>query len=272
MWNISVIVTTHNRSGHLRKCVASLEAQTVRPHEVVVADDGSDPEHVRVIEQLIERSPLTIIHARQEHDGYRVAASRNNGVRHSTGDYLFFTDGDVVFFPDVLEGHVAVPGRRRWVTGHAVRLMLEETERVTEELIRSGRLQEAWPGLDDPRCAGLPRLAGRFRRRARRARRWPSERRLRRLELIGTQASVPRAAFERVNGFDESFRGWGDEDLDLGLRLQLAGLRACAVVDTCRALHQYHETLATTSQNGDYYNRPRWRRCRCKNGLCTRAR
>ena len=121
MWSVSVIVTTYNRADFLRLSLASLEMQTARPHEVVIADDGSDPEHVRVIEQLIERSPLKIVYARQEHDGFRLAASRNNGVRHATGDYLLFTDGDAVLFPDVLERHLAAAGRRHWVGGCGVR-------------------------------------------------------------------------------------------------------------------------------------------------------
>jgi len=196
-----------------------------------------------------------------------VAANRNNAVRHATGDYLFFTDGDAVAFPDVLEQHLAVAARGCWVAGYGVRLTEQETERLTEDVIRSGRLEELWPGWDDPRGARLVKGAARFRRRALIARFWPSERRLRKLQLIGLQSSVPREAFERVNGFDEDFRGWGEEDLDLGLRLGLAGVRGRTVADVSRTLHLYHKALPATSQNLDYFRRPRRGKCRCDNGL-----
>ncbi|MHC4198395.1 MAG: glycosyltransferase, partial [Planctomycetota bacterium] len=97
MERVSAIVTTYNRSGHLRNCIASLERQSRLPDEVVIADDGSDPEHVAAIERIMGASPLSVIYARQEHAGFRAAANRNNGVRHSSGDHLFFVDGDAAF-------------------------------------------------------------------------------------------------------------------------------------------------------------------------------
>jgi GT2 family glycosyltransferase len=109
--------------------------------------------------------------------------------------------------------------------------------------------------------------AAKFRRKAFLARWWPTERRLRKLMLITMQATVPRAAFERVNGFDETFRGWGEEDLDLGLRLQLAGLRPRGVIAASRVLHLHHEPAARGETNRDYYRRPRKGQFRCERGL-----
>ncbi len=267
MESVSVIVTTYNRSSYLRLSLASIEMQTVRPHEVIIADDGSDPEHVQVIEELIARSPLRVVHVRQKHDGFRAAASRNNAVRHATGDYLFFTDGDAVLFPDVLAQHMAVAGPRCWVSGYGLRLTPGETARVTEELIRARRLEALWPGAGDPRSQSLAADAAKFRRRMRRMWLWRTERRMRRFRLITMQASMPRALFEEVNGFDEDFLGWGDEDLDLGLRLQIAGARACTVLDTSRILHLYHEALSRDTGNRALYERARRGQSVCVRGL-----
>ncbi len=266
---VSAIVTTYNRSGFLRLCIASLEKQTRPPDEVVIADDGSDAEHVRAIGELVQQSPLKIVHAWQEHRGFRIAANRNNAVRHSSGDLLFFTDGDMVLFPDVLERHMAASEGRYWASSHnGVRLTAEESERVTEEAIRSGRLEEVWPGWEDPRAKWLRREAERFRHKARRL--WRQrlvERRCRRFLLITGQASVPRAAFERVNGFDEAFEGWGDEDIDLGLRLQLSGVRGQTVADASRVFHLYHDPAPLAQPNRDYYRRPRHGQWCCEKGL-----
>ncbi len=267
MWSVSVIVTTHDRAESLRLSLASLEMQTVRPYEVVIADDGSAPEHLRAIEELIARSPLRVLYARQEHAGFRVAANRNNAVRQATGDYLFFTDGDAVLYPDVLERHLELAGPRHWVSGYGVRLTPGETARVTEQLVREGRLEEAWPGPEDPRVGKLLTAAAKFRRKLRRMWILRTERRMRRFQMIGMQASMPREAFERVNGFDEAFEGWGEEDLDLGLRLQLAGLRPRTVTDTSRALHLYHHAVPHSISNRRYYDRPRRGQFRCPNGL-----
>lgn len=264
---VSAIVSSYNRSHFLRLCVVSLEMQTRPPDEVIIADDGSDPEHVAAIEQIIKRSPLKILLARQEHDGYRLAANRNQAARHATGDQYFFSDGDVVLFPDAIERHLVASGWRRWVTGYGIRLTPEETRRVTEDTVRGGRLDEIWPGWGDPRGARLCREARRFRRRALKARLWPGEARFRRLMLITMQATVPREAFERINGFDENFAGWGSEDIDLGLRLLLAGVRGRTVEDTSRAIHLYHDPLPPAGRNLEYHQRPRHGEYRCRNGL-----
>jgi len=266
-WRVSVIVSTYNRSGCLRPCITSLETQTVRPHEVIICDDGSGDEHVRAMEQIARSSSLAVTCVHQEDRGFRLAASRNNGVRAATGDYLFFTDGDLVLFPDVLELHLAASGPRRWVSGATVRLTPEETQRVSEDLIRAGKLETVWPGRDDERWRLLLTAARRFRRRAWLARIWPAEAVFRKLRLLGFQASMPREAFEVVNGFDEAFEGWGEEDLDLGLRLQLAGYRGSTVLDRSRLLHLYHPRCEGPSPNRTYYERPRHGEFRCRNGL-----
>ena len=266
-WQVSVIVSTCDRSGYLRLSIASLEAQTVRPHEVIIADDGSEPAHVRSIEQTIAGSSLPVRYVRQEHRGFRLAANRNRGARAARGDYLFFTDGDLVLFPEVLEEHLAAAGERRWVSGAAVRLTQEETQRVSEEAIRSRGLDALWPAADDERVRRLRRGAAAFRRRALLARLWPTEPVFRKLRMLGFQASMPRAGFEAVNGFDEAFEGWGEEDLDLGLRLHLAGWRGHTVLDRSRVLHLYHAPWEAEPPNRAYYERPRHGQFRCPKGL-----
>ena len=270
----SVVVTTYNRSGRLRLCLASLEMQTRVPDEVVIADDGSDKEHAEAIEEIMARSPLSLVYARQEHSGHRACANRNNGARHSSGDYLIFVDGDAVLFPEAVEEHVKASGPRLWVTGGGIWLSEDETVVVSEELIRLGRLEQFWSKLDEARRDRQRRRAIRFRKNGLRARLWAAERRMRKVKLCTIQASMWRSAFEAVNGYDEHFTDWGYEDLDMGLRLQLAGYRGRTVADTSRLLHLYHEPLPRpvqddpkSSHNKYYYLRPRKRAYWCENGL-----
>ena len=135
MQRVSVIVSTYNRSEHLRLCGASLEAQSTGPYEVIGADDGSGQDQVRAIEGIADSSCLEVAHVHQEDNGFRLAAARNIGVRHATGDHLFFTDADMVLCPDCLGLHSAASRGRYWVTGHGLRLNEEETAAVTEDVI-----------------------------------------------------------------------------------------------------------------------------------------
>ena len=267
MRSVSAIVTTFERSDTLRLALAALECQSVRPSEVIIADDGSGPEHESAAREIAAASSLPVTYIRQERRGARRAALRNLAARHATGDYLFFTDGDAVLFPDVLEIHLAAAGRRCWVSGYGIRLTPAETSDVTEEIVRGGRLEEVWPAPDDPRLDLFHRDAVRTRRRQWKLRLWRTEARMRKVRLITMQASLPREAFERVNGFDEAYEGWGEEDVDLGFRLQLAGLRPRSVLEESRALHLDHDPPVRRRANLDRLRRPRRGRYVCDLGL-----
>ena len=266
-WNTSVIVCTYNSSDRLGCTIASLEAQSVLPEEVVIADDGSSEEHVRVTEEIIEKSPLKMVYAWQEDKGYRAAANRNNGVRHASGDYLLFIDGDAAVPPNCLETHLAHSDERHWLAGDAIWLTEAESRAAIEEAASTGKLTESWPGPDDVRWRGTRGRARRFTVRALRQWLWRSERRMRRLHPRALQFSLPRAAFEKVNGFDENYEGYGKEDQDLTLRLQLAGFRGRAVGHLCPGFHLHHGRAQEGSTNREYFARPRHGEFWCEKGL-----
>jgi hypothetical protein len=95
--------------------------------------------------------------------------------------------------------------------------------------------------------------------------------------LAAGDFSVWRSDFEAVNGFDEQFVGWGQEDDDLGLRLRAMGLRIESILDRTCSLHVWHPTDPSVT--------PRWqdgpnvayflrlgRLSRCRQGLVARTR
>jgi GT2 family glycosyltransferase len=277
--SVSAIVTTYERPGHLRRCVASLEVQTRPPDEIVIADDGSGAAHQEAVREIMRACPLDVRYVRQEDLGHRPAASRNNGARSARGDLLLFLDADVVMLPDAVAQHETLSEGRFWTPGNAVRLDADQTAALSEERIREGKLDELWPPPKDPRVAKLARMEAKFRGRSQD--RWLRlfEGRMRKLRLITIQCGVPRSAFERVNGFDERYVGWGREDHDLSLRLQLAGVRGRSAIAAARAFHQYHapaerpglgEEGPPRSVNDAYFERRRWWRFRCRDGLQAR--
>jgi len=270
---ISVIVTTFNRSGALALCLTSLQQQTRAIDEIIVADDGSDTPHADAIHKLAERCTVATRVVRQEHRGFRAAALRNLGVREATGDYLVFVDGDLVVWRDFIEQHLQHARRDRWLTGNADRLTEDETRRVDEIVVRTG-VVESWPDTwHVSRQERMRRAEKRFRYRSLMAALLRSELRRRRVFLASGNCSMPRVVFEAVNGYDEEFVGWGYEDQDLGLRLQLAGYRGRCIATRARALHLYHdtETFDGTSANEAYFNRRRAGAFVCEHGLCERG-
>lgn len=83
---ISVIVPAYNAAETIANCLTALQRQTRRPDEIIVVDDGSTDETVRIAQAFGVRV-LT-----QAHRG--PAAARNLGVQVACGDIVMFTDAD----------------------------------------------------------------------------------------------------------------------------------------------------------------------------------
>jgi N-acetylglucosaminyl-diphospho-decaprenol L-rhamnosyltransferase len=66
----------------------------------------------------------------------------------------------------------------------------------------------------------------------------------------GAAAAYERRAFERLDGFDERIFAYF-EDLDLALRLRLAGMR-CRLAPEARGTHRHSSTLGPGSRRKDY--------------------
>lgn len=99
---ISVIVPYFNDWESALRCVeALLNQNTSRTYEIIVVDDGSDPEcdSDRIKEYLPQPSNVKVI--KQKHGG--PAAARNTGAAQAQGQYLLFTDSDCIPDPDWLE-------------------------------------------------------------------------------------------------------------------------------------------------------------------------
>ena len=93
---ISCIVPVYNGEAYLREAVESIFAQSYRPIEVIVADDGSNDGTPEIIDSYIER----IISRRQMNSG--PAATRNLGLDAASGALVAFLDADDLWHPDKL--------------------------------------------------------------------------------------------------------------------------------------------------------------------------
>lgn len=90
----SVIVPAFNAAGSLARCFDSILAQTHRPLEIVVVDDGSS-DATRVV---ASRYSDAIRYVHQENQGE--TAARNVGIAMARGDFVAFLDHDDYWKPD----------------------------------------------------------------------------------------------------------------------------------------------------------------------------
>lgn len=218
---ISVIVTTYRREDALAAVLRSLGRQSDRDFEVLVADDGSGPETAQLVEEWKPQVGRRLVHVWHEDRGFRAAEIRNRAVLLARGDYCVFLDGDCLVRPGFIAAHrrLAEPG---WfVSGNRVLLSREETARVLRDRLEPERWSAlqwlaARAGARVNRVSALMRLPlGPLRKL--RAHAWQGAR--------SCNLAMWRSDFERVDGFDADYSGWGKEDSDIIVRLLHAGVR-----------------------------------------------
>lgn len=233
---ISVVVATYNRADALGAVLAGFCAQTDREFELLVADDGSRADTRALVESIAAAAPMPIAHVWHEDTGFRLAAIRNRAAARSRGEYLIFVDGDCVPLPDFVARHRALAEPGWMVAGNRLLLSERFTRRVLAERVPIHRWTLAqWLAArgrgDINRVLPLARLPLGPLRKVGRAR-WPRVR--------GCNMAVWRADLATVNGFDESFQGWGFEDSDFAVRLVNAGVGLKKGAFATGLLHLWH--------------------------------
>lgn len=85
----TVIVVTLNRPDCVRTCLDCLFAQQPQPDQIIVVDASAD----MLTRDVVQQYP-TVLYLRNENGFGRMTASRNIGLKKSTGDIILFVDDD----------------------------------------------------------------------------------------------------------------------------------------------------------------------------------
>jgi glycosyltransferase involved in cell wall biosynthesis len=114
-FRVSIIITSHNQRDYLVQALESVMAQTLRSHEIIVADDASSDGSQEVIRRYAQRHPGWIKYLFQERN-VRTPKNRNAALLRVSGNYVGILDGDDLFAPDKLQLQYqalrALPGAR----------------------------------------------------------------------------------------------------------------------------------------------------------------
>ncbi|HKH91738.1 MAG TPA: glycosyltransferase family 2 protein, partial [Gemmatimonadaceae bacterium] len=196
---VSVVIPTYRRRDALLRLLSGLARQRLpaTDFEVIVVVDGSLDGSREAAEALSTPYELRVLW--QENLGR--SAARNAGLDAARGELVVMLDDDMEPAPDLLVEHlrahdaddpVAVMG--------AVPVVLSETTSAPAAYVGS-----------------------KFNRHMERLARTGAPVTLR--DFYGGNLSVRRDVLARVRGFDEGFTRYGNEDLELSLRLAAAGVR-----------------------------------------------
>ena len=95
---VSVIIPTYNTEEYIKCCVESVLNQTYKNYEIIVVNDGSTDNTLKVLEE-IKTDKLKVITIKNSGQGY----ARNMALKEATGEYIFFLDSDDYVEPVTLE-------------------------------------------------------------------------------------------------------------------------------------------------------------------------
>lgn len=185
---ITLQLCTYNRAALLERVLDAAFEQTLaaEEYEVVLVNDGSTDATAAVIARAAGRATARFVVVDQANAG--LAKGRNVGIARARGERIAFIDDDVLPLPNFLEEH------------------LRAGDAHPKAIVRGGAINvESFDELPPP-VWRITDYSGNF--------------------FWTTNVSVPLQTIRDIGGFDESFAEYGWEDIDVGLRLRFAGVRA----------------------------------------------
>jgi glycosyltransferase involved in cell wall biosynthesis len=233
--SITLILSTYDYPVALGKILQSLSAQTLAPLEIIIADDGSGEPTRILIEESIRRLGLPIRHCWQEHQDFRKAIILNRAIAEAQGDYIVFLDGDCVPDREFVADHASLAERGYWVQGR--RAFVKEacvanftpTNKDVWSLAITGNLT----GLTKAIRLPAPIVQRGFQQRG----------------ILGCNLGIWQEDLRAINGFDETFVGWGREDADLANRLYHLGRPRKFVYGRAILYHLNHPVASRSRLN-----------------------
>lgn len=244
---ISIVITTYNRSEALAVVLRALELQDDLQFEVVIADDGSSDLHRAAIVSCTAGTRLKVTHVWHPDIGFTASCVRNRGVSVARGDYIILLDGDCVPEADFVRQHRRLREQRCFVNGSRVMLSPELTALAVagDEVLVA---QSPWFWIRKRALGQASKLTGLLRLpdwqlRKNREFRWKG--------IRSCNMGVWKDDYEAINGFDESFVGWGHEDADFVLRLHNYGIARKNGFAATEVYHLWHPESSRASESAN---------------------
>jgi len=256
---VSVITTTYNSPLFLKKVLDGFLFQKEAPHELIIADDGSETDTAQVIKSFSEIAPFPVLHVWQEHKGFRAARIRNKALKQSSGDYIILLDGDCVVNNSFISDHMYLSEEGCFIQGKRILVKKNASVDFTTahansfaslvKLALTGKISNIHHLIHLP---FLPPVKNRSLN-----------------NIKSCNMSFFMKDLLAVNGFNEDFVGWGNEDSELVCRFFKYGLTKKVHHFMSLCFHLWHpankivseknrQLLSDSIASKEYY---------CRNGL-----
>lgn len=198
---VSVIIPNYNGERFLKECLESLKRQTFDDMEVILVDNASTDDSIKLAKELYRE-----IRVIELHDNTGFAYAVNRGIEAAKGEYVLLLNNDTIVFPNFVKNqYKMIKGKPDVFSCSALMIQNQNHELVDDagdELAVLG-----WgfaPDRDKPVSGcGVPHEV---------------------FSSCAGAAIYRKAVFDEIGLFDESFFAYL-EDMDVGYRARLAGYR-----------------------------------------------
>ena len=138
---VTLLISTYNWPDALELSLYFLSKQSVMPHEIVIADDGSSKETASVITKMSKLFTIPVKHIWHEDKGFRKSLILNKAIKASEGDYIIQIDGDIIVDPQFIKDHIAIMKRGYFIRGSRT-LLKEDTTHELISYYKSGQFDK----------------------------------------------------------------------------------------------------------------------------------
>jgi glycosyltransferase involved in cell wall biosynthesis len=204
---ISIILPVFNREKILPKFIESVISQTFQDFEVIIVDDGSVDNSLKIAEEYAKKNPK--IHCIKHQRNMGLPAARNTGIKLSKGNLIFFGEDDVILDPKCLEQLVETFAELKGKC---------KVGAIAPRLISSNKYNDInYVGT----IAKIDSLTGDFHQN------WSSNAKITEVKFLHACSIVDREVFEEIGGYDTRlYRGnYIREESDLYFRARKAGFK-----------------------------------------------
>lgn len=260
MPSVSLLISTYNRPLAISLVLQSVFTQTELPDEIVIADDGSTIQTKETIAQFAKKYKFSIKHIWQEDNGFKKSMILNKAIANCTKEYIIEIDGDCILHPKFISDHKRFAKKGSFVSGsralidERLTMLMEENQSIAINFFSSG-IKDKGNSLRLPFLWKFFQAYKRYKEPA---------------KVRGCNMAFWRSDVIAINGYDESFTGWGHEDIEIAARFLNIGLVKRFLKFGAVQYHLYHKE---SSKQNDIVNKAKFfetekkNKKRCSNGI-----
>lgn len=230
MDKVCLLITVFNRTNQLINSLRRLIHLTL-PDEILIVDDGSEPELEQELKQFEGILPIRYIYNNNK-DWSICSMARNIGIKNTDCDIIITSEPEILFITDNIKEMLSLHYQTNEIISigtiyHQGELGTTGDRTIEEGWIDMTVVNKSEHNTNPKNPKGYAQISG-----------W----------VAPFSALYRKEWLMEINGWDEEFISWGFDDIDLLSRLRIKGYNQ-HIANELSAIHQWHSKLPPDVQS-----------------------